>query len=94
MFLKTTKPTSEDKKTEGAQKPDLLKNQPKINCTESPKDFSNTFDQDTTTTNCSEQRKLSLPSKQLSGSEGRESRSRLGLETKGTETLGLVSVSY
>ena len=67
MFLKTTKPTSEDKKTEGAQKPDLLKNQPKINCTESTKDFSNTFDQDTTTTNCSEQRKLSLPSKQLSG---------------------------
>ena len=67
MFLKTTKPTSEDKKTEGAQKPDLLKNQPKINCTESPKDFLNTFDQDTTTTNCSEQRKLSLPSKQLSG---------------------------
>ena len=30
----------------------------------------------------------------LSCSEGRESRSRLGLETKGTETLGLVSVSY
>ena len=28
------------------------------------------------------------------GSEGRESRSRLGLETEGTETLGLVSVSY
>ena len=28
------------------------------------------------------------------GSEGRESWSRLGLETKGTETLGLVSVSY
>ena len=27
-------------------------------------------------------------------SEGRESRSRLGLETEGTETLGLVSVSY
>ena len=26
--------------------------------------------------------------------EGRESRSRLGLETKGTETLGLVLVSY
>ena len=27
-------------------------------------------------------------------SEGRESLSRLGLETKGTETLGLISVSY
>ena len=27
-------------------------------------------------------------------SEGWEARSRLGLETKGTETLGLVSVSY
>ena len=27
-------------------------------------------------------------------SEGQESRSRLGLETEGTETLGLVSVSY
>ena len=30
----------------------------------------------------------------LMSSEGRESRSRLGLETEGTETLGLVSVSY
>ena len=31
---------------------------------------------------------------EVSISEGRESRSRLGLETEGTETLGLVSVSY
>ena len=30
----------------------------------------------------------------LKNSEGRDSRSRLGLETEGTETLGLVSVSY
>ena len=30
---------------------------------------------------------------QVQDSEGRESRSRLGLETESTETLGLVSVS-
>ena len=30
----------------------------------------------------------------VGNSEGRESRSRLGLETKATKTLGLVSVSY
>ena len=37
---------------------------------------------------------VELPSGLTLYSEGRESRSRLGLETKGTETLGLVSVSY
>ena len=30
----------------------------------------------------------------LGNSEGRESRSRLGLKTEGTETLGFVSVLY
>ena len=56
------------KKTEKLRcsEPDLLKIQPEINLTGST-NFSKTYDQNTTTTKCSEQRKLSLPSQQLSG---------------------------
>ena len=36
---------------------------------------------------------LANPMQRCTASEGRESRSRLGLETESTETLGLVSVS-
>ena len=51
-------------KTEGAQKPDLLKMQPEINLTVSP-NISNPDVQNTT--QCLKQRKLSLASHQLSG---------------------------